>query len=1746
MPELGTPSSPGVPEVDIDLDLDPEPEVTRKRAVSDVKAAADKAVADAGATQEWSSAPRAGAPPPRPKPSSPGRISRPGAPPKPPGARPGRADETTIRRPAGAAVQDVLEPPPPDESVVDACVRELGNAHDEVRAARLHFEIARSSQDAGQALEHYQAALAKLPTHQPSIRAARRLLLALGRVKDALRLFDAEIGLTGDTREQATLQHAKGRALEDLSGEVADARECYRKAVELDATNPSLIRALEQAERRLEAWEPLTEAGQHAANAVAGDARMRAALLVERARLLESRLRRGKEATELYEQALRLDPEVAGALPALERLLYEQNRWSELVDVLERVGQTVTDPALQVQALFRIGRLQSERLGNRELAVRALARAMGIAPTDRLVLDALERLYEVSGEANNLATVLAYEVETVTERRARLGLLHRIGMIHEKQLDDDEQAQRWYEAALGIEPTYLPALHALDGLYERAKKWQPLIVAHLAAAEGTRDSARRADHHARIAEVFERHVDNVSEAMRHHGLAFSLSPKRTASFKALVRLYTQNGRHRELIELYGRAVDKAKQPDVIIAYQFKCGALYEDALHDPAEAVHCYRKVLELEPEHLGAIHALQRAAESAKRHEDLVEALELEAQLTKERERELALRHRAGDVLVAHGDKEAGLARFRKVLSLRSNYSPALKSIGALYFDMGRYRELLEVYQTELGLLESNEAQVALLFKMGELCEKHLADDDQAIALYRKAIGQEASHGPSLRALQGCLVEKADHKGLVGALQSEIVGSDDPAARARTAYRMGEVYEIHLKQLDRAVSAYRQALAEVAEYRPAIDGLLRVNNQLKSWGKLAGGLLEESSRVRDQRRAIDCLLRAGEIFAVHLTKADQAVMAYESVRELDRANLAALLALEALYREAELWAKLADVYAVQAEVAADPRVRVAALEELARLFEHHEIGDQEQLRRVYAQILQIDGAHVGALTGLERLAIATSNHALLADVDARFARASHEPHVIGAHLTRLGLSLEVTSAQAALDAYKQALDNDPDSLTAIRGLARAAEANSDVAGMVDAARREARWTNNGAHAAALLVKSAQLCAGRLGDAAAALSDSERAIERHPANPEAAAMVSKLLRDQNEIDRLIKILTRAAGHALIPERVAALWREVAVLYADAKRDVPAGIAALDRMFGIQDADVESLLLLGDLYARDKRWKEAAEALERVVDFDLDPARELAIHLKLARIFIKRLDDRDSALHHLGAVLDIDELNRDALTLMMEAHLAAGDAGSAAGAAAQLVKTARDLEERASALQSLARVELQAGRQDRAAKALFDTVAILGPQSGAAAEYKKLLGEVEPWDRYVEAMQDFIRRAQHGELPQADIRPAYLAVAQVQHEVLKQPDRAIDTLRDGLSATGGDPTLHVDLADRLLANGRSDVAIVEYRRVVAADPTLGSAWRGMSRSFDDLGRKSEANLALGPLVVLAQANDAESSLAHQKRVRTGWAHPGSFDGDALKVISAGDDWEEVPIAAMLQGMLEALPKVYPTDWDGTYAISARDKVTNHPLREQCDRLAQAFRVTEFELYVHRAAVTDVVVELTSPPSLMVPHFVIDLPETQRVFMLSRAFAALARGVHPAITLGRREVSKLLCAALRLVAPTFGHERYGEDELNQLNKRLYKAMSRRARKALEPVAQHYLTNQGIDVERWGQSLELTTTRAAALLANDIGESVEVMRRVNTQLQRLQGPALVRSAAAVADLMRFWTTDSAIEMRRNAGII
>ena len=1626
---------------------------------------------------------------------------------------------------------------------VEEMERELQTPLDARREARLYFEMARTCEsplkDGRRALKYYQAALARAPDYVPAIRAARRLLLGARMFGEALALFDAEARVTRQPRDKATLFLLKGRLLEDVVGNRDAAEEAYQTARALDRTQIVILQAAEQRAFAKQSWSEVDRQLSELANAVATDTAHRSALIVRRAQLLESRQQHPEQAAELYEIALQLDPKATIPVQALKRLYYGQRRWRDLIRTLETEADLALDPAVKATSLYRAARVHAERLGNRDDAIRVLERARRLRPEDPLILGELARHYERAQDLEALVETLETLADTSDDDAERLTFTQRIARLYEEELRDVDQAITWHERAAELDPTSLSSLQPLSLLYRIRCAWPKLIEMCLREARYTRDAQRRADAHARAAEIFETKLSRIDDAIEHYHRALNAMPDHPAAFKALARLLADTHQSKELVQLYENALDRVSGTRAV-TYLLKIAQVYEDVLCEHGLAAQTYKRVLQRDSSHLAAVHAWQRSAARAQRPRELLEALDYEIGLTVERDRLVGLLHRSGEVLDGQlDDRDEANLRYRRALEKDPRHMPTLASLGRLYYASGRWNDLLEVYAQELRLTSSKNRRVALLQKMSEISRDRLGSDEDALRYHREAIKVDPSHAPSLQELARQLRERGDWEELVDVLELQLRNSSASQVRARAAFLLGQVYEEHLDDRSKAVTSYEAGVSADPDYRPVVDALARVRAEEHDWTHLLSDLEREVKLTEDPGKRVALQARKAQVLE-RQDKLRQAIQAWEEVRAIDERHLGALLALEQLYRLVGAWDSLRRIYAAQAEVFAEPSGRVAALYELARLLEHQGLGERSDVVDAYRRILEVTPSDLGALLGLERLAHESQDQELLEEVHTLFSRSSKDPTVIAAHRARLGERAEGSTVSQAIEHFRAAAIADPHHIGAARGLTRVAQETDDPVALIDALRREAAGERDAKNASNLYLQSAIVRLERSGDHDGARGDFERALELWPDSERAAEGLIDVLAVDANWSGLVDRLSQAAAGSESVDRASALWLEVSRIQSEELGENAAAIRTLQRVLKVDPRHLDALERLSSLFQSNASWHEAAATMEQLLATAPENARLQRVQLELARLYREQLDMADKAMRHVESVLASDPLHVASLEELSRVHEALGQAPEALQVVRHLLELRRGTGDEADTLYRVGQLELALGNEAEARQSLERAVALDGPHSEAAGQLARLCESADDWRGYAEALGG------HHAHDEADQIASLLEVARVLADHCQDEEAAIRALSAAVEDGSPNGDLRRALAARLRERGETQKALENLQKVLAADPLHADTWRELATTYETAGRQLETRLATQPLVVLGADDEGDRRRIEAVPSAPARARPRSLRGQVLDQLGTPRSGDE-QAGGLLAALSPALAKLYPADLE-SYGLTIRDRLAteaNHPLRTIANHVAATLDVRAFDLFLHRVRNRGIAIEFGVQPALLVPAAIMEKNASAQAFMLARPLTHIARGYQAIEKLTPRELDVLLASAARIVKPDFGSGLTSEEFLNEQTRRLQRAIPRRDRRLVREAALAYARADRVKFERWVNAAERTATRVALLVCDELEPLVEELRSRIGPDREANGTTL-DALPAYRDALSFWASAPAMHLREHMGLI
>jgi tetratricopeptide (TPR) repeat protein len=993
------------------------------------------------------------------------------------------------------------------------------------------------------------AELARLRERRGEWQAASEALEALA----AAHLARAEEG----HRLEAIAAKLRRMEIEEARlGRIEEALRCARDVVAVDPGRRDALAAMGRLCARTGDWEGLFAAFQAEA-AAAYDPLERAQRAFKAAQVLEERLARTAEAADGYRAALQADPGLLAARTALERLLEREGRWAELCTLLEEELAESAPAAEQVATLFRLARLQDERLDDLVGAAARYRRILELEPENRVALRSLAVALERSGRLEELAVVLAREAGGATDPRRRVALLQRRAEVLEELGGDADRALAAWEELRAAAPTHLPALRALGRLHAAAERWEPLASMFRAEADAAAEPSQAADLLLRTGELLER-LERPDDAIAAYREALTLAPAHLPALLALSRLYRARGEHEGLAEALGALAAARVAPAERAAALAELGRLCEEHLRDPRRALESHEEALRTVPGFVPSLRAAERLAIDLGCH-DVLATLRRAALADAGAEDRAERLFRLAWLEAERMDDTAAAARAAEALAETAPDSPGLQ---LLQLRLARAREALTAAGGETAAARAPEADLA----------PERPEAPAAPAL--EAAGRELAGAEPARAVG----EQAE---LARLCEARYAAAGDAASRAAWAVQSGEAWE-RAGDPDRALGALQAALGASPGHLPALRAARTLFANRRDWGAVRATLQAEGEALQDRDEAAAAWREAGTIAEQWFGDVEGAVQDYRRALERDPDDAVALTRVEALLAARGV-AQLAEVHAARARAEADPGRAASAWLAAAR-------------------------ASLGASEG---------------------------------------------GREAALGHLDRALTLRPEFPQALELRARVHGVTGDAAAALADIERCLSLGGEPAARLPLHLAAAGLCHETLGEPDAALRHVEAALGIAPESGEALARLARLHREGGRLPSAVDALRRLVGISGLP-------REAQLEHGFALAELEAALGALEpalaacrHVLDLEPGHPGALRLQVELERRRGDPAEVAVALEAASSSARDPAFRSDAHLQAARLHAGPLRNRQRALDHLRAALELTPEREEVRALLAE-------------------------------------------------------------------------------------------------------------------------------------------------------------------------------------------------------------------------------------------------------------------------------------------------------------------------------------------------------------------------------------------------------------------------------------------------------------------------------------------------------------
>ena len=546
------------------------------------------------------------------------------------------------------------------------------------------------------------------------------------------------------------------------------------------------------------------------------------------------------------------EPVLAAATPAERVARYEPSpeatgRWSELARALELEAETVSDPAARAKLQAEAGQLYFSRLGQWEQAGRLFASAVGAGIDDPAVLKSYGDVVANQTNYPLLRDILVQRAGQSEGPSASEALQDAV-LVERNILRQDAAAIALLRRSLEITPGDWFALRLLRDLENRSRNWTGLVEVLERMARLT-TGPRAARLLVERGRVFEDELDNLDAAAAAYDAAWEHDPSYGAAFLSVERIARMRGDSERLIGLYTEEASRTEGSNAAFWLARAARVSASGASHE--RTADLYTQATERAgPAARELRHEAQSFYASAGMWEAVTHALSEEAEHLTGQDRAFVL-YRLGRTHERQLSQiDESLAAYRGAVEADPAAGPAAEAVTRLLTDRGEYREVLEFLSEYITRLDDPHLAVTTLYRMGELCEGPLGDQEGARKHFEAILDTAPGYLPALEGLERVYTRLEAWDSLAAVYEQRALLCEDPQGIALQLHRAGAVCEFRLAEHARARDFYCRALEQVADFPPSLDAYARILEAEGDWAQLARILSAAAKVTRDSTRS--------------------------------------------------------------------------------------------------------------------------------------------------------------------------------------------------------------------------------------------------------------------------------------------------------------------------------------------------------------------------------------------------------------------------------------------------------------------------------------------------------------------------------------------------------------------------------------------------------------------------------------------------------------------------------------------------------------------------------------------------------------------------------------------------------------------------------------------------------------------------------------------------------------------------------
>lgn len=1199
-----------------------------------------------------------------------------------------------------------------------------------------------------------------------------------------------------------------------------------------------------------------------------------------------------------------------------------------------------------------------------------------------------------------------------------------------------------------------------------------------------------------------------------------------------------------LLELHRLRLADADVGSTKAAILVKIASIHEQALGRPEDAMAPLLEAFDLRPMDEAVIVSLERVAKANGQMQQVAEhARSLLKNLNDHEARVAILGHLVYwyERLLSRGKDASPFAA--ELDRLDKSHPVALRRAATIAASSGDVRAQRDLLLRALDRVMREDERVALHLQLAN----SFAGTPDSQKHYEAVLAHDPTNIVALQAIERFGRDQEKYPQVEWSLVQQSEHAPTESERVRAVLELALLHEKRFLRRESAAELFERVLEMEPAQPQALEGLERCYHALRNWARLAGVLRIRAGQTYDKGTRTHLLERAAEAYEAKLGDFSSAVEVHLQLLAADPKHRRALTDLARLYEKLGDWANTATYKSRLAELEPSPKKAAVLFTQLAEMLSAPD-RDPIAARLQYEKAVAADPTSVGAWEALQRLAEAAGDERRAAQCLEERAHHAPGPRQRATALVELaGKQRTLGNERAAREAFEAAIDADPSNEAAAREVLetwtreeRWAEAAPVCELLVNAAVRD-----RDAEAHFTRLRLATRIHAALADADRAMTTALQALELRPEEPAAQAdlvAVTSQCRDQKPLVARAKswLVRIAEGDTVLPADVLV---RVAEIHRD-ENDLDAAAAMYERARKLTPDDPAIQRALGDVYLTLGDYPRACKLKVDLARNATSEEARFAQLVEAGEIWARQARELPQAASVFEEARQLKPFDHWLLHTLMWLYGELEEWDKLSSVLEGITRIQESPDRRSKSLYAMAQVVRDKVKDSlRAAELLDELLDLDKKRLDVFEELVRTRTEVKDWDGLERSYRKMIARVKDD----GDVALTFALFQQlglIYRDRIGDAERAYEALDAAARLRPSDPEVRKIVTELLVVTDNVDNAVLRTRTAIERDPHDGELYAELYELYLRQRQFDKAWCAVDVLATLRELTEDERIFLLDYPPTELSQVPGQIVEQAWQTHVFHPQLDRT-LSSLFALMTPAVARMRHAQLrpDQMMAAVGRPFTPAHsmffePIRAAFANSAEILGMRAPDLLLGDGTSLSPFTPALAPfGALLVNPTAVESRADAIVFIAAKRLAEqrpelAARAFFPSVS----DLTTLLHAAVRV-----SRQEGAKDPASaQLDAGLVAVMTHEEREGIRSIVLRAQMEGGrVDVRRWSQMADLSSTRAALLLCGDVTQARRVI------LAEAQSPADLAPRDRIGELYKFAIGDHYSDLRQAIGV-